>query len=233
MAKSLNEAEIRKRRDECIVAHVELYQLTLARVVRRLYFPGELYKDRKLAKKLCGDTLSALERAEKLRSYLLPGAEQYYTPATKKPANTQAIDYDLGTLWLCCMEQKRFHRLSTSEIRRLFPTPPHHHVRHCVSDEDGGPVVYRLYFSTVDVKSTIAQAKKHVSESRNKYGLKDWVERGDYGFIVCSDSERKSQEIADALRRSTSGGGALHDQARFLVATVPTSSSLDMYKASE
>ncbi|MCI0335390.1 MAG: hypothetical protein L0228_19450 [Planctomycetes bacterium] len=204
-----------------------MYQLTLACVVRRLFFPEALYPDRNEAKKLCGDMLSALIRAKKLRSHKFPSGENYYTRADRRAANTQAIDYDLATLWLC-MEQKRFHRLTTPELRRLFPTPPHHHVRHCLTQEEGGPVVYRLYFSSVDVKSTVLQAKKHLSESRNKYGLRNWIECGDYGFIVCSESERKSQEVADALQRSAAGSGASHDQARFLVATVPTSATFKM-----
>lgn len=229
MSEQSDELTLRPRRDECILAHVGLYQLTLARVVRRLFFPKARYPDRATAKKLCGDTLAALVRANKLKSHKFPNGEDYFSLASQKPVNTQAVDYDLGTLWLCCMERKRFHRLSTPEVRRLFSTPPHHHVRHCLADEEGGPVVYRLYFSSVDVKSAVTQARKHLTEARNKHGLTKWIECGDYGFIVCCESEGKAQEISEALRRPTASG-ALHEQARFIVATVPTSSTVGTFE---
>lgn len=226
MDSSVDEQARRERRDALLLAHVNLYQLTLPSVARRLFFPAAIYPQRDEAKKRCGDMLSALVRAKKISKHIFSSGESYYTLAGKRSGNTQAIEYDLGTLWLCCMESKRFHRLSTAELRGLFATPPHHHIRHCVSEEDGGPVVYRLYFSTADVKSTVLQSRRHLTEARNKHGLRLWVESGDYGFIVCSESEQKSQDIADALQRSTAGGGSLHDQARFLVATVPTSATV-------
>ena len=229
MGKYADDSTSREQRDQRILAHVELYQLTIARVVCRLFFPSSQNSDREVAKKVCGDALAALVRAKRLVCHKFPNGEPYYALPTKTPPNSQTIDYDLGTLWLCCMERKRFYRLATADVRRLFATPPHHHVRHCLSNEVDGTVAYRLYFSSVDAKSSIVQTKKHLSESRNKYGLKNWVECGDYGFIICCESEQKSRDIADALTRSTTDGGALHEQARFIVATVPTSATIGAF----
>lgn len=222
-------AEQRERRDACILEHVALYRLTLAAVVQRLFFPEEHYPDRDEAKKRAGDTLSALCRQQKLRAHKFPGGLAYYTLRHAKPANTQAIDFDLATLWICCLDKNRSYRLETAEVRRLFETPPHHHLRHCLTPEDDGPVIYRIYPTTVDVKTTISYLKKHIVDARNRRGLADWIDLGDYGFWVATETEAKAEKLAEALRHTTSTRPALVDGARLVVSVVPTSESLGRY----
>ena len=212
--------------DRAIIDHVALYKLTIAAAAERLFFaalPGGGGAQTSLRTR---NALDALVQHKRLVRGKFPQGEPFYVlPGVKRPPNTQTIDYDLAALWLCAMQPGlRFHRLETAEIRKLFPSPPHHHVRHVVGDAGDGPVVYRLYPTAVDVKTTLKRLKGFIAETRTRLGLASWLEAGDYGFIVCCETDAKSAQVAELVM--SRAGERLADEARIIVATAPTSASI-------
>lgn len=210
-------------RDAKIIDHVGLYQLTIAHAVRRLYFPAYLLPNRDEALKRAGDTLSALVRQKKLAVHKFPGGLKYYTLPAKKPG-TEAVDYDLATLWLSAMGESRYRRLLRTDLKQLFEKPPHHHVRHVVADEVGGPMVLRVYPTATDLKQTLASIKRHVQEARKKF--RPQLEAGDYGFAVICETESKAADVQAELERKRPGTNRLINEAMFLVTTAPTSKTV-------
>jgi len=224
----------RARRDEAILDHVELYRLTIAPAVERLFFSEEKFPGGGAQR--AADALAALVRLGKLVAHKFPKArggstgETYYAPppnkSTKKSSDAQGVNFDLQTLWLCALSETRCYRLSLSETRGLFPTPPHHHVRHVIGDLGDGPFVSRIYPSSVDVSGTVANLKKFINEARSKHRLGDWIDSGDYGFCVLADHPQKVERVAEAVMSKRQGAGALADLARIEVAFAPTAGNV-------
>ncbi len=224
----------RPQRDEAILAHVELYRLTIAPAVERLYFPEENFPGQ--GRQRAADALAVLVRLGKLVARKFPQArgssigETYYVlppnKSSKKSSDAQGVNFDLQTLWLCALSETRSYRLSLSETRELFPTPPHHHVRHVIADMGDGPFVSRIYPSSVDVSATVANLKKFINEARSKHRLGDWIDSGDYGFCVLADHPQKVEGVAAAVTSKRQGAGALADLARIEVALAPTASNV-------
>lgn len=218
-----------------ILPHVELYRLTIAPAVERLFFPANKYPNDG-GRIAAVDALDDLVRRGKLISREFPkvkgaaGGERYFvlpaTKSSKEPGDSQTIDFDLQTLWFATLSEHRFHRLSLAETRRLFASPPHHHVRHVLGDMGDGPFVSRIYPSKVEVKETIPRLKQFITEARSKHGLGSWIDAGDYGFCVLADNHKKLQVIGDAVMSKRHGAGALADQARIQVAFAPTASKV-------
>lgn len=231
----LNEVELSKRRDSVILSHVELYRLTITPAVERIFY-GTGQSSNDAARLQAVEALEELVTQKKLVARSFPnangagGGETYYVlpaPRQKKlPADSQAIDFDLQTLWLATLSEQRFHRLTVTDIRRLFPAPPHHHVRHVIGDCGDGPCVYRIYPSKVGVKESVSRLKQFISEARTKYGLGSWLDCGDYGFTILVDNHRKAQAISEAVISKRQGAGALADQVRIQVAFAPTASNV-------
>ena len=210
-------------KDAKILAHIGLYQLTFAHVIKRIYFPSTHFPDRVDALKKAGDTLSALARQKKLATHKFPGGVKYYTLLAKKPG-AEAVDYDLATLWLAFMGERRYRRLTRADLKQLFVKPPHHHVRHVLADEMGGPTVLRVYPTATDLKQTLTSIKRHIQEARKKY--RSQLEAGDYGFVVISETESKANDIRAELERKRPGMSRLVEVAQFLVTTAPTSKTV-------
>lgn len=218
---------MRQAADRAIIDHVNLYKLTIAAAVERLFFAAVPGEDAAGASLRTRTALDALVQQKQLVRGKFPQGEPFYVlPGVKRPPNTQTVDYDLAALWLCTMQPwQRFHRLETAEIRKLFPSPPHHHVRHLLGDAGDGPVVFRIYPTAVDVKTTLKRLKGFIAETRTRLGLAAWLDAGDYGFIVCCETETKSAHVAE-LVTFPRDGQRLADDARIIVATTPTSASL-------
>jgi len=210
--------------EAAIMRHVDLYKLTITACVEKaLSFAHS--PERPSAKAV----LDSLIASKQLRTDEFPSGEKYYTRyGASRPSNTQTIDYDLATLWLCFMEPKlRFYRIETTELRSLMPFPPHHHIRHVIGEHNDGNVVYRVYPTAVDVRTTLKRLKHFVSELRNKHRLGDWLNNGDYGFVICCETEQKKLQLADSIT-STRNGSRLADDARMVVTTTPTSETLGL-----
>jgi len=219
--------------EEAILTHVELYRLTIAPVVERLFFSQERAGSDGAAA-AASDILAELVCQRRLAAHKLPGVkgteENYYvlppTKATKRTSDAQGVNFDLQTLWFCAMSEVRSYRLSLEETRRLFPRPPHHHVRHVITDQGDGRYILRIYPTSVDVKSTVANLKKFIAEARSKHQLGDWIDAGDYGFCVLVDHLQKVERIADAVIARRPGAGALAELARIEVAFAPTAANV-------
>lgn len=213
--------------EEEILAHVELYRLTIAAAVERLFFSQEPPGSDGAA---AADVLAELVRQGRLTAHKLPGAkggeETYYvlppTQSSKRTSDAQGVNFDLQTLWFCAFTEPPSYRLSLQETRMLFPRPPHHHVRHVITEHGDGPYVLRIYPTSVDVKSTVANLKKFIAEARSKHQLGDWIDTGDYGFCVLADHRHKVERIAEAVIAKRPGAGALAELARIEVAFAPT-----------
>lgn len=214
--------------EETILAHVELYRLTIAPAVERLFFSRETAGGDGAT--VAADVLNETVRQGRLIARKLPGVkgaeENYYvlppTKASKRTSDAQGVNFDLQTLWFCALSDARSYRLSLEETRRLFLRPPHHHVRHVITDQGDGPYVLRIYPTSVDVKSTVANLKKFIAEARSKHQLGDWIDAGDYGFCVLADHRQKVERIAEAMSTRRPGAGALAELARIEVAFAPT-----------
>lgn len=227
--------DVGARRKTAILDHVELYRLTILPAIERLFFSEDQLPDNE-GRLQATETLDELVSRGKLVVRSFPAAkgtadgETYYVlPATKsvkEPGDSQTIDFDLQTLWFATLSEHRFHRLSVTEIRRLFASPPHHHVRHVLGDVGDGPFLSRIYPSKVAVKETILRLKQFMSEGRTKHGLGPWIDAGDYGFCILVDSYQKVQAVADAVMSKRQGGAAFADQARIQVAFAPTASNV-------
>ena len=214
-----------------ILAHVELYRLTIAPVVERLFFLAD-HNAGDQASVRAAETLDTLVSRGRLLARQFPkvkgatvGETYYVLPAgksAKEPGDAQTMDFDLQTLWFAALSEQRFHRLSVAETRQLFVTPPHHHVRHVLGDVGDGPFVGRVYPSKVEVKETVARLKQFMSEARTKHALGPWIDDGDYGFCLLADNHRKVEALGEAVMSRRQGAGALADQARILVAYAPT-----------
>lgn len=218
-----------------ILDHVELYRLTIIPAVERLFFSSERYSEgegRRRAKEL----LSALVQKGKLVLRPFPKSkdtsqgESYYvlpeTKSVKEPSDSQTIDFDLQALWFSTLSEHRYHRLTLTEIRRLLPHPPHHHVRHVVGDCGDGPWMARLYPSKVDIKETLVRLKHFIREARTKHELGPWIESGEYGFCVLVDNYKKVEAVGEAVMSKRQRGGALAHQARIQVAFAPTAGNV-------
>jgi hypothetical protein len=212
-----------------ILAHVELYRLTIAAVVARIVFSqGSAESDG--AATAAADILAQLVRQGRLAAHKLPGPkgeeETYYvlppTKSSKRTSDAQGVNFDLQTLWFCALSETPSYRLSLQETRRIFPRPPHHHVRHVVTEQGDGPYVLRIYPTSVDVKSTIANLKKFIAEARSKHQLGEWIDAGDYGFCVLADHPQKVERIAEAVIAKRPGAAALAELGRIEVAFAPT-----------
>ena len=214
--------------EEAILAHVELYRLTIAPAVERIFFSKEIVGSDGAAKAVAA--LAELVKQGRLVAHKLPGVkgaeENYYvlplTKATKRTSDAQGVNFDLQTLWFCALSEARSYRLSLEETRKVFPRPPHHHLRHVITDQGDGPYVLRIYPTSVDVKSTVANLKKFIAEARSKHQLGDWIDAGDYGFCVLADHPQKVERIAEAVIAKRQGAGALAELARIEVAFAPT-----------
>lgn len=208
-------------RDDRILAHVGLYQLTLRCVLEELFFDGAN----------CGNVVQRLVAAKQLQIREgLPDRLSYYQ-LTRAEANrrglpesraralqNQALHTALAVLWFCSMSSVKRHRLEPQDVDQFFPETIPASI-HCIERESDRHRLIRV--KVVDPgsedSSIIRSLRKAVFQTIERPGLRPWVTTGHYSFGIITETtarvERIRQIIADDEQLSAS--------ASFLVEQAP------------
>lgn len=208
-------------RDDRILAHVGLYQMTLRCVIEELFFDGAN----------CGNVINRLVAAKQLQVRTgLPGKLSYYqlTRAAAKrrglpesraraPQN-QALHSALATLWFCCMAHARRHRLEPQELADFFPEAVPAAV-HCVERHADTHRLIRLkVVDPASENSTITRSlRKTVFETTELPGLRPWIQTGRYAFAILTETGTRVENI----RQIIAADEQLAASATFLVEQAP------------
>lgn len=231
--------------DLAILRHVSLYRLTFTYPVMQLFFPEVNFTNREAALSRAGDALAALAKLGYLTSkendtplgfnrnhkyFILTGqgAKLIEAPTSRtKSPNEPATD--LAVLWLCSMGKKRFHRVDRQDLLPIVgDDAPRYSVRHVISQEEFGPVIYRVYPATSSKPANVVEyAKKILLKTRKKEALLPIVEVGDYGFAILAPTEDHRLGIQNELRKPDGKLPPLNRQARFTVRLGPTPQTLN------
>jgi len=209
--------------DLLLIRHVALYRMTFNEAAQRIVFPADDYGGHTNAIKLTGEGLTALCRGDYLRDqYLgermtLPGQRKYYTigPEAKnvvgdlsenalKPPGPQALALDLAVNWFCNMKSRLAHRLTTDDLRSVYPQsiPFAQNVVHCLREERGMAVVYRIYLATAkSPKRSAEQVGLHIKNAWQTEQLRPLVESGEYGFSVLVPTPQAGKGVREAVSK--------------------------------
>lgn len=218
-----------RNQEQMIHDHLETYRLTLPAVLKKLFFPPNLYPKAKERQKCMDAALTRLVKQKKLQRHKLPSGERYYTKAGG--LDPSGVAYDLATLWFSTMlPGKRYERISYKEVKSVLgENAPSHHIRHCVTRSAvGRELLVSIYPTTAkSPKQTVQQLKKKIAKA--KQTVLPMLERGDYAFAVLSDEEAKRSAIEKAIKERKDDTAPLIEQVRILTATVPTPENLHLW----
>jgi len=208
-------------RDDQILNHVGLYQLTLRRIIEEQFFDG-------------GNSGNVIQRLVASRKLLvrdgLPRRINYYqlTRAEAKRRSlpesrgralqNQALHTALAVLWFCTMSEANRHRLEQREVDRLFPDASPVAI-HCI---ERSPDSHRLIRMKVtdpdsDERTVLRSLRKTVFQTMALPGLRPWVETGRYCFAVLTETEARVQHIRQVIKADQQ----LSESATFVVEQAP------------
>lgn len=208
-------------RDDQILNHVGLYQLTLRRVIDEQFFDG-------------GNSGNVVQRLVAGRQLQirdgLPGRLNYYQltraearrrglPESRARAlQNQALHTALATLWFCTMSESNRHRLEQHEVDRLFPEEAPVAI-HCVERSTDSHRLIRMKVTDPDSddRTVLRSLRKMVFATMIMPGLRPWIETGRYCFSVVTETESRVQRIRQIIETDQQ----LSDSATFLVEQAP------------
>lgn len=208
-------------RDDQILNHVGLYQLTLRRVIDEQFFDG-------------GNSGNVVQRLVASRHLQirdgLPGRLNYYQltraearrrglPESRARAlQNQALHTALATLWFCTMSESNRHRLEQHEVDRLFPEEAPVAI-HCVERSTDSHRLIRMKVTDPDSddRTVLRSLRKMVFATMTMPGLRPWIETGRYCFSVVTETESRVQRIRQIIETDQQ----LSDSATFLVEQAP------------
>ena len=96
----------------------------------------------------------------------------------------------------------RRYRVERKELLPFFgQDTPQGNVPHCVSDESGTPVLYRIYLAQGSVSHTLQRAREHVAIARATAAIKPYLESGLYGVAILVPSRERLKPMMEAIRR--------------------------------
>lgn len=222
--------------EDRILRHAELYGLTTPHVVERLFIHSQDSISHQTSLENATELL--LELSDRRRLARLEGAdtgseESFERNAFVYPGHELRTGDDLARLWFCCMGGKRRHAIEYREMIEQFNAEgigdrdgPHHNFFHALAQEEGGPVLYRLYICRAERKNAREQMRNIIG--KNARPFRYWIDQGSYGVAVLVQSPQKQHEIEQLLQKSYGGRPTLHQQARFIVSVVPTEADYGM-----
>ncbi|MBC7818929.1 MAG: hypothetical protein IAG10_18735 [Planctomycetaceae bacterium] len=208
-------------RDDCILAHIGLYHLSLRPVIEELFFEG----------RNCGNVIQRLVAAKQLQSRDgLPGRLSYYQlsrgeanrrglPASRaRPPQNQALHTALAVLWFCTMSGPGRHRLEPAELDRAFPQCPPNGI-HCIERDRNTFRLFRMKVTdpTSDDAGLLRSLRKSVFETADLPGLRPWMQTGRYCFAILTETETRVQRIRELIQADEQ----LVDVATFIVEQAP------------
>lgn len=208
-------------RDDCILAHIGLYHLSLRPIIEELFFDG----------RNCGNVVQRLLAEKYLQARDgLPGRLSYYQLSraeasrrglpesrSRGPQN-QAIHTALAVLWFCTMAGRNRHRLEPADVERVFPQSAPIGI-HCIERHD---TIYRLIRMKVtdpasDDASLLRSLRKSVFETADLPGLRPWMQTGRYCFAILTETETRVQRIRELIQADEQ----LAEVAKFIVEQAP------------
>lgn len=208
-------------RDDQILAHIGLYQLTMRCVLEQLFFDGGN----------CGNVIQRLTADKRIHVRDgLPGRLTYYqlTRAEAKrrglpesrarTLQNQALHTALAVLWFCTMPDARRHRLEPVELKRVFPEQVPSAI-HCIERDASTHRIVRIKVTDPDSEDTtvLRALRKTVFQTAELPGLRPWLQTGRYSFGVLTETEARVERI----RRTIQADEQLSSAATFLVERAP------------
>lgn len=208
-------------RDDQILNHVGLYQLTLRRIIDEQFFDG----------KTSGNVIQRLVRDNQLQIRDgLPGRLSYYqltrAEATRRglpesrarALQNQALHTALAVLWFCTMSKSNRHRLEQSEVDRLFPESSPVAI-HCVERNSDSHRLIRMKVIDPDSddRTIVRSLRKAVFKTMALPGLRPWIESGRYCFSVLTETDSRIRRIEEIIKSDE----RLNDSATFIVEKTP------------
>ena len=216
-------------REDQVIAHIGLYQLSFARVIEERFLGGEP----------CGRLMNQLSADDRIqvRRGIPDRAPKYYQLTrtelkrrglpghrAKRP-KLQAFPRVVSILWFCNMLGTDRHLLELATIERLFPTGLPDGT-HCIERGDSGHRIYRLRFAdpaaSGDNRCLLRSLRKRVAEAVTFPGLRPWVTSGRYAFAVLAEQEDQAQQI----RQMISNDELLSSLAAVVVEKTPSLATL-------
>lgn len=125
------------------------------------------------------------------------------------PKTEQSFYKHIAALWYCLFDGPRRYRLDTDEMTKLWTNviPESKKVPHqpayCLSEEEQGPVVVRLYPTRKPKAAQIVEeVRKKLENDANNLKLKQWIEAGDYGYAILVPSHNRIRDVERELVKS-------------------------------
>ncbi len=214
-------------RDERILTHVGLYQITLRRVIEDLFFDGGN----------CGNVIQRLVAAKRLQIRDgLPGRLSYYQltrleakhrglPESRARAlQNQALHTALAVSWFCCMSETRRHKLERNELAEFFPTGVPEAI-HCIERNDDSHRLLRVKVTDpgANDNTVIRALRKTTFQTTELPGLRPWLNTGRYCFAVLTETESHAERIRNIIAADES----LSESATFIVEQAPGTRTLN------
>jgi hypothetical protein len=139
-----------------------------------------------------------------------------------EPLGEAALDQALGIAFFCCLDNIRRFRVERKELLPLFgaDTPPGN-VAHLVSDEEGEPILYRIYQAQGSVSHTVQRLREHINQAKHTKRIKPYLEAGLYGMAVLVPERNRLKPVSDAIQRHK-----LKELCPIICGVGPTSSTL-------
>lgn len=138
--------------------------------------------------------------------------------AGKRSFGTEALERHIGALWFCCMRANAAHRMEPDELVPLLGTHKFFdNVPHCITTDDAGVRIYRMYSPATSVTHTIQQLRKQIESLCTKPKLREWIEGREYGFAILAPEASMCSDIQRMVRQYN-----LDELAHLVVALAPT-----------
>ncbi len=190
---------------DLVLEHIGRYRISFLPVLERVF--GEVGSVRSVIHALKNDgLLRSYGTDDGYRSLLggytayqltVPGAAQVgVSPKRAKRLNENALESSFRLLWLCCMVERRYARLSEEHLVKLFDSPLNSKdCPYCI-ELNGKRTVYRIRLlgEHSDDGYALRQARKDLVAATETPALGEFVKHGRYGnLLVVSKPERRKR----------------------------------------
>lgn len=219
-------------RDLAILRHVALYRLTLPIVIQRQYCAEGKTDPTTILNKLA--KLGLLRPHTKVTDGALPGRIAFYTLTPEgaravsapkdraEPLGPASLRSHLAILWFCFLSDRRRFRLEPEELRELFgDRAPHANIACCITEEEDGPRVYRVYGTATDRAKTMKQLRSNIAKAWETPELRPWLDAGDLAFAILGETRPKCADLQKALQPDRREGASPRNDCHVIVRFAP------------
>lgn len=218
---------------QAILRHIGLYRLTLLEVASQLFCSGNAGRAGRFLGSLAKD--GYLNRHDKIENGALPGGITIYTLTPEgaraagvgkergQPLGPSALPTHLAVLWFCCLSDRRRYRLEPEELTLLLGDESiHQNTACCITEEEDGPRVYRIFPTKANPINAIGQLRKSVSEAWENPTLRSWMESGELGFVVLAESKSKCSDLDKLMRKNFRDDERIEHDCHVLIRFAPS-----------